>query len=124
MTQDEIISVLAHEMGHNKKRHIQKQLVYSLIITLAGFWVLSLLIGWQPFYNAFEAGSPAPHKAFVLFPLFSGYITFILTPFEKWLSRKYEYESDRFSIEVTGNAASMKSALVNLTKKNLSNLIP
>ncbi|HBF14028.1 MAG TPA: peptidase M48 [Deltaproteobacteria bacterium] len=124
MTQDEIISVLAHEMGHNKKRHIQKQLVYSLIITLAGFWVLSLLIGWQPFYNAFEAGSPAPHKAFVLFPLFSGYITFILTPFENWLSRKYEYESDRFSIEVTGNAASMKSALVNLTKKNLSNLIP
>lgn len=123
-SEPEIVAVIAHEMGHNKKRHIQKQLLFSLIATLAGFYLLSLAIDWRPFYQAFNAGAPAPHKALILLSLFAGHFTFFLTPFSNWLSRKYEYEADRFSVETTRDPSSMSSSLVKLSEKNLSNLTP
>lgn len=123
-TEPEIISVLAHEMGHNKKRHIQKQLLLSFFSGLFGFWILSLVMNWEPFYQAFNAGAPAPHKALILLALFSGHFTFMFTPLMNYLSRKYEYEADRFSVEVTKDEDSMTSSLVKLSKENLSNLTP
>lgn len=124
LSEAEILAVLGHEMGHNKKRHIQKQLVLSFILSLAGFWILSILIESEPFYAAFNAGSPAPHKGLVLFSLFAGHITFFVGAFTNYLSRKYEYEADRFSVEVVGDPASMASSLEALSRENLSNLTP
>jgi len=124
MNQREILAVLGHEMGHNIKRHVQKQLIVSFIISCATFWVLSLLINWSPFYSAFNAGLPAPQKALVLMALFSGVFTFWLPPFTNYLSRKYEYEADRFSVETVCDPEAMKSSLVKLSKENLSNLTP
>jgi len=124
MNEEEIVSVLAHEMGHNKKRHIQKQLLLGFVSGLFAFWVLSLLIHWPPFFQAFGAGEVSPAKALILFGLFEGSFTFLLTPFSNYLSRKYEYEADRFSLEVTGRSAPMVSALIKLSKENLSNLTP
>lgn len=124
LDQDEIISVLAHEMGHNKKRHVQKQMVLSLFLGFISFWILSWLIDWQVFYDAFKAGEAAIHKGLVLFALFSGYFTFILTPLQNYISRKNEYEADAFSVEVTGKKEPMASSLIKLSKENLSNLNP
>lgn len=123
-TEPEIISVLAHEMGHNKKRHIQKQLFLSFIFGLAGFWLLSLLIHWPPLFAALNAGNPEPYKALVLLSLIASHFTFFLTPFSNYLSRKYEYEADRFSKEVIGESQNMVSALTKLSTENLSNLTP
>ncbi len=124
MTHPEIVAVLAHEMGHNIKRHVQKNLIFSSLTTLVGFWILSLLMTWEPFYTVFSAGVPAPHKALVFFSLFSGAFTFWLTPVTNYLSRKYEYEADRFAVESTGESAPLVSALVKLCQENLSNLNP
>ena len=123
-TLPEIIGVLAHEMGHNIKKHVQRQLIFSFVVAFAGFWILSRVIGWEPFYAAFNAGAPTPHKALVLFSLFSGTFTFWLTPISNALSRKYEFEADRFSVETTKDKISLASALIKLSKENLSNLTP
>src|SRR4030095_15687963 len=124
LSEAEILAVLGHEMGHNKKRHIQKQLILSFFLSLAGFWILSVLIHSEPFYAAFRAGAPAPHKGLVLFSLFAGHFTFFVGALTNYLSRKYEYEADRFSVEVVGDKASMASSLEALSRENLSNLTP
>lgn len=124
MNEKETLAVLAHEMGHNKKKHIQKQMIVSFIFSLIGFWILSVVINWEPFYEAFNAGSPAPHKALILFAICSGYFTFMLTPLMNYISRKNEYEADKFSVETTGDKESMTSSLIKLSKENLSNLTP
>lgn len=124
MTHAEIIGVLAHEMGHNIKKHVQKGLVLSLVASFIGFWILSLLMEWVPFTESLGAGAPSPHKVLVLVGLFSGYFTFLLTPLMNWISRKHEYEADQFSVESTGDKTSLVQALVKLTRENLSNLVP
>lgn len=120
----EILAILAHEMGHNIKRHVQKNLLISFFFSLIGFWILSLVITWEPFFSTFGAGIPAPHKALVLFALFSGYFVFLLNPLMNGLSRQHEYEADRFSVETTGDKEGMSSSLIKLSKENLSNLTP
>ncbi len=124
MQEPEIISVLAHEMGHNKKKHIVKQLILGFVLTGLGFFILSELMKWPELYSVFRAGPPSAYKALVLFSLFSGHFTFMLTPFSNYLSRKYEYEADAFSVEATGDKENMKNALLKLSKENLSNLTP
>lgn len=120
----EIITILAHEMGHNIRGHVVRHLVLSTLLSLTGFWILSRLIEWSPFYATFGAGDAAPHKALVLIALFSGFFTFVLTPFLHALSRRFEYEADRFAVESTGDPTSMKEALTKLARENLSVLNP
>jgi len=124
LTEKEIVAVLAHEMGHNIRKHVQKGLALSFVVSLISFYVLGLLVNWEPFYAAFGAGAPAIHKAIVLFAIFSSSFTFWLTPISNLLSRKHEYEADAFSAEHTGDAASLISGLKKLSKDNLSNLTP
>lgn len=120
----EIISVLAHEMGHNVKKHIQIQMVLSSIILFVSFYVLGLLMNWEVFFEVFQAGSPSPHKALVLFGFLSSTFTFWTTPIMNFISRRNEYEADAFSVEVAKDPESMISSLVKLSKENLSNLTP
>ncbi|MBF0492694.1 MAG: M48 family metallopeptidase [Deltaproteobacteria bacterium] len=124
MNEPEIISVLAHEMGHNKKKHILKQLILGFFMTGIGFFVLAQLMKWPELYDIFRAGPAAAYKALVLFSLFAGHFTFMLTPLSNYLSRKYEYEADAFSVNATGEKENMKNALLKLSKENLSNLTP
>ncbi len=120
----EILAVLAHEMGHNVKKHIQKGLLLSACSTLVGFYLLHLCLNWPPFYQSFGVPHPDVAIGFVLFALLGGVWTFPLTPLKNALSRHNEYESDRFSAEVTQDPTSMASALLKLSKDNLSNLTP
>jgi len=126
LTEREIIAVLGHEMGHNKLKHIQKMLVMGFITSLVSFWVLSVLIGWEPLYAAFNAGSASggPHKALVIVSLFAAHFTFFFNALTNALSRRYEYASDKFSVDVVGDKEAMASSLVALSRENLSNLTP
>lgn len=124
LSQDELIAVLAHEMGHNIKKHITKSMVLSSCFMLVGFYIMSLLLEWHPFYAAFNIAAPSDHAAFVIFAIASGTFTFMLTPVMNLWSRKNEFEADRFSVETTGNKTAMKSSLLKLTKENLGNLNP
>jgi len=123
MTTTEGLAVLAHEMGHYKLKHIRRMLLVQAAFLFGGLYVLSLLVAYPPFFAAFGL-DPSNHGALVLFSLVSGPFTFYLAPFMNRLSRKHEYEADRFAAMTLHDGKPMEQALVNLTVKNLSNLTP
>lgn len=121
---DEILSVLAHEIGHAKRHHIRRSLLVSLVFSLAGFCVADLLLRWPPLFQAFGFREASPHALLVLLAFCAGPFTFFLAPLSSMWSRAREYEADRFAVEAMGTAAGMKSALLRLSRENLSNLTP
>ena len=120
----ELEAVLAHEIGHFKKKHIPKTLLVSALGSLAGFWLVSLLATQEWFYRSFgfEPGSIVP--ALLLFGLVSGVITFWFSPVAHWWSRRNEYQADAFAAGVMNEPRSLIGALRKLNEKNLSNLTP
>jgi len=124
LTEPELAAVLAHEIGHFKKKHIPKTLFFSALGSLVGFYIVALLAGQEWFYRAFrfEPGSIVP--ALLLFALLSGVITFWFSPAMHWLSRRYEYQADVFAARVMDESRSLIGALRKLNEKNLSNLTP
>jgi len=124
MTTDQGLAVLAHEMGHYKMKHIHRMLVIQTVLLFFGLYILSLLVDYRPLFSAFGLENPSNHAALVLFGLLSGPVTFYLGPLMNLLSRKHEYEADRFAAVTLRNGKSMEEALINLTIKNLSNLTP
>lgn len=124
LAEPELEAVLAHEIGHFKKKHIPKMLVASAAGSLAGFYLVSVLAGQAWFYRAFgfEPGSIVP--ALLLFGLLSGVVTFWFSPLAHWWSRRYEYQADAFAAGVMKEAHSLIGALRKLNEKNLSNLTP
>lgn len=123
MTIDQGVAVLAHEMGHYKMKHIRRMMIVQSVILFIGLYILSRLVNYEPLFTAFGV-QPSNHAALVLFSLLSGPFTFYLTPLMNFLSRKHEYEADRFAAITLGSGKPMEEALINLTLKNLSNLTP
>ena len=124
LTGPELEAVLAHEIGHYKRKHIPKMLAFSAIGSLAGFWVISVLARQEWFYRAFgfPTGNIAP--ALLLFGLLAGTVTFWLSPLLHAWSRRYEYQADAFAAGVMKGADAVIGALRKLNEKNLSNLTP
>ncbi|HEY9508909.1 MAG TPA: M48 family metallopeptidase [Verrucomicrobiae bacterium] len=124
LSEPELEAVLAHEIGHYKKKHIPKMLVFSAISSLIGFYAVAVLARQDWFYRAFgfEPGNIAP--VLMLFALLSGVITFWFSPLAHWWSRKHEYEADAFAAKVMNEPRPLIGALRKLNEKNLSNLTP
>ena len=123
MSEEEILAVLAHEIGHEKKRHVLKCSIVSIAFSFLVFWVLALFMGWRALYAAFGFAAPSKHALLLILGLVSGPATFFLAPaFSAW-SRKHEYEADAFSARAAG-AEALASALVRLNRENASNLWP
>jgi len=124
LTGEQLLAVLAHEMGHYKMKHIRRMLVLSGVFLLLGLYILSWLIEFEPMFRAFGLENPSPHGALVLFAFMAGPFTFYLSPLLNHISRKHEYEADRFAAQTLNNGKSMEEALIQLTVQNLSNLTP
>jgi STE24 endopeptidase len=124
MTTEQGLAVLAHEMGHSKLKHIRRMLVVQTLLLFFGLYILSLLVGYRPFFAAFGLDHSSNYAALVLFSLVSGPFTFYVGPLINRLSRKHEYEADQFAVKTLHSPAPMEEALVNLTIKNLTNLTP
>jgi STE24 endopeptidase len=124
MTQDEVLAVLAHEVGHWKKKHVLKRIIMTEIMAFIGIAAgFRLLQGnWLP--DLLRLGNASFFAKVVVLGFLASIVTFPLTPFFSWLSRRDERESDRFACELTGEPGAMASALVKLSKENLSNLHP
>lgn len=124
LSEGELEAVLAHEIGHYKKKHIPKMLIWSAVSSLAGFYVLSVLSRQEWFYHAFGFATGNITPALLLFVLLSGLVTFWLAPLGNYWSRKHEYEADAYAAEAVQAAAPLIGALRKLNEKNLSNLTP
>lgn len=124
LSESELLAVLAHEMGHNVKKHVRTGLLVSSATSLAGLYVLSLLVNERWFYEAFQFAQPSAHAALLIFMKTAGAFTFFLSPLSSILSRKHEYEADRFAAAVMERHEPMIQGLVKLTRDNLSNLTP
>src|SRR5438477_1381433 len=130
LTEPELESVLAHEIGYYDKCHVMKLLGVSIAGVLVAFAAIAWLARQQWFYRAFgfepQAGFAGSNvvPALLLFGLLAGTIIFWLSPFINSWSRRFEYEADAFARATVGEAQSMVHALRKLSEKNLSNLIP
>jgi STE24 endopeptidase len=130
LTEPELESVLAHEIGHYKKRHVVKLLGVSIAGVLVAFAAIAWLAGQRWFYRAFgfehQGGFAAANvvPAMLLFALLAGTISFWASPFIHIWSRRFEYEADAFARAAMGEARSLIRALRKLSEKNLSNLTP
>lgn len=124
LLEPELEAVLAHEIGHFKRKHIPKMLLASALGSLAGFYILSWLAQQSWFYYAFgfTPGSFVP--ALLVFGLLSGVVTFWFSPLVHWWSRRYEYQADAFAAQTMAESFSLVAALRKLNEKNLSNLTP
>jgi STE24 endopeptidase len=120
---DEIEAVLAHELGHFKRKHITKRLLTSFLLMLALFAVLGLLIAQPWFYQGLGVSTMNNATALTLFFMVIPVFTFLFTPISSHLSRKHEFEADAYASEES-SADKLISALVKLYRDNASPLQP
>lgn len=123
LEKEEVLAVLAHEIGHEKRRHLVKGTVVSVIASFVAFWALSRLATWPAAYGAFAFQGPSREALLAIFALVSGPATFFLTPLFSLWSRRHEYEADAFATRAVGGQA-MAQALVKINRENASNPSP
>lgn len=120
----ELVAVLAHEIGHFKKRHILQMLILGVLQMGIIFYLLGIFLNNPGLFAAFGVEQVSVYGSFVFF-------SFLLSPLSKLLgvalsvlSRKNEFEADAFAIDVTGEPDALIRALKSLSKDNLVNLTP
>ncbi len=123
LNNDEIVAVLAHEIGHYKKKHIIVNLIISILVTGFTLWLLSLFIGNPLLAQALGVDQASFHIGLVAFGILYSPISTMTGLLMKILSRKFEYQADDFAKQ-TYNANDLISALKKLTRKSYSNLTP
>jgi STE24 endopeptidase len=123
-THEEILSVLAHEIGHWRKRHILKQLIFMEAASLGIFYLIFRFVEWPYLYQTFGFSQNIPYAGLFLASALLGPLGFFLTPFGTVIMRRFEREADEFAYALTGTVAPLCSALKRLAKDNLSNLHP
>ena len=123
LNDDQLEAVLAHELGHFKKKHIVKGMLISIATSFVALAVLAWIMqkGW--FYTALGVSTPSTYMALLLFALVLPVFTFILHPVMSLFSRKNEFEADAFAAQQT-RAEHLIHALVGLYKENASTLTP
>jgi STE24 endopeptidase len=124
MTEEEILAVLAHEMGHWRHRHMPKRLFAGALVCLAACHAAYLLLSWKglPLMIGY-AGASFPARVLVLFLLY-GIAGFFLSPLGNGLARRQEWQADRYAADLTREPETLAEALIKLGKNNLSNLCP
>ena len=120
----ELVAVLAHEIGHYKKKHILKGLAISILHTGVMFYLLSLFIGQEALFRAFYLEHASIYAGFLFFGMLYAPIELVLSIFLNIFHRRNEYQADKFAAQTTNDAESMISALKKLSVHNLTNLTP
>ena len=120
----ELVAVVAHEIGHYKKRHVWLQMALSIGHIAVMLWILSLFLGQEGLYAAFHVAKPSVYAGLVFFSLLFRPVDLVLSVLMHVFSRRHEFEADRFAAETTGSGAPLVSALKKLVADNLGNLTP
>lgn len=122
-TNDELVAVLAHEIGHYKKRHIIKNMATSILQTGVMFLLLSIFLNSAGLYEAFYMQQASVYAGLIFFGMLYAPIDMILSVVMQQISRKHEFEADAYA-STTFKQEPMVQALKKLSKDNLSNLTP
>ncbi|WP_299385781.1 M48 family metallopeptidase [uncultured Lacinutrix sp.] len=123
LEEEEIVAVLAHEVGHYKKKHIIFNLVASLLLTGFTLYILSLLISNPLLSEALGVSKPSFHIGLIAFGILYSPISTITGLIMNWFSRKFEYQADDYA-KNTYKAEPLITSLKKLSKNSLSNLTP
>ncbi|PQJ73008.1 M48 family metallopeptidase [Polaribacter butkevichii] len=120
---DEIVAVLAHEVGHYKRKHIIFNLISSILLTGFTLFILSLFINTPILSEALGVAKPSFHIGLIAFGILYSPISEITGLFMNYMSRKFEYQADNFAKE-TFEGRALITSLKKLSKNSLSNLTP
>ena len=120
---EEVEAVLAHELGHMKKKHVLKGMIKGIFFSFIAFAILGYLRNNTAFFNGHGVQTITDYMALTLFSMVAGVYTFLLTPISSYTSRKHEYEADQFASE-NAKASKLISALIKMYKDNASSLTP
>ncbi|HCY83853.1 MAG TPA: peptidase M48 [Desulfobacteraceae bacterium] len=120
----ELVAVLAHEMGHFKKKHIRNRLMLGIVQMGIIFYLLSLCISQESLFTAFSVTTPSVYAGLIFFSLLFSPVDMVISVALQKISRRDEYEADRFAADTTGAPSALISALKKLSAQNLSNLTP
>ncbi len=123
LTIDEIVAVLAHEVGHYKRKHIVFNLIASIMLTGVTLFLLSLFIHTPILSSALGVSVPSFHIGLIAFGILYSPLSEITRMFMNYMSRKFEYQADNYAKE-TFASEPLISSLKKLSKNSLSNLTP
>lgn len=123
-TVDELVAVLAHEIGHYKMRHIPRQLILSILTLGLTLFVMGLFINNAEIFSAFKMENVSVYASLVFFGIFYSPISSLISLYSLYLSRKYEFEADKYAVDTFQKPESLVTALKKLSVDNLSNLTP
>jgi STE24 endopeptidase len=123
-SQDEILSILAHEIGHLKKNHIKKQILITSFMSLLLFFLAAKLMTWEKMYESFGFSAMSGYVGLFLVGILWEPANFFLSPVGRAISRKFEREADFYSLGILKTAKPLVTALKKMAKENLSNLSP
>jgi STE24 endopeptidase len=123
-TVPEMVAVLAHEVGHYKKKHILQGTIIGIVHTGVIFFLLSFFLGSPELFQAFYMRQESIYAGLLFFGLLYTPIELALSIVMHLVSRKNEYEADRFATETIDEPGNLIDALKKLSSTNLSNLTP
>ena len=121
---DETIAVLAHEIGHWKKKHVLKRIMVSEVIAFIAIYISFKILQTDFLLKMFSVKADSFFAKIVILGFIGGIAVFPLSPLAAYLSRRHERQADCFACELTGNPDSLATSLIKLSKDNLSNLHP
>ncbi len=121
---DELVAVLAHEIGHFKKKHIIINMILSICNLGVLFFLLSLFMNNRSLFDAFFMKELSVYGSLIFFMLLYAPVELILSIFLQLLSRKHEFEADAYAVTTYSKGGMLADALKNLSRSNLSNLTP
>ena len=121
---NELVAVIAHEVGHYKEKHLLKNMILSVAHSGFLFYLLSHFIDNPALFSAFGMQQTPLYAGLVFFGLLYSPIEFVLSIALHGLSRRHEYQADAYAVKTLGMAENLILALKNLSVSNLGNLTP
>ncbi len=124
LNNEEIVSVIAHEVGHSKKKHILSSTLLGILHTGALLFILSLFMENQMLFDAFYMETTSVYGSIVFFGVLFTPVEMVISPLVQLISRKNEHQADEWAVQTTTNREYLITSLKKLAANNLSNLSP
>lgn len=120
MSLQEVVAVLAHELGHFKLHHVRWGLIRGFFTTGLMFYALSLCLSLESFYQSFGLAGISNYGALIVFSMWFGLVGFLIQPFSSLISRRHEFQADAFALQNIAEGKTLGDALLKLRETSHS----